>query len=158
MNEIVNPRTGQRMAFVEHTPELLRIDTHNPPSDEHEPEHVHPRQESRCRMVAGTLHWRIAGAERAIGPGEEVVISAGVPHRFWNEGPDEAHALQEFRPALRTREFFEWYFEHGDLPLLQVAVTAPRFADEIRLTRPPWPVQRAVFAALRPLARARGYS
>jgi hypothetical protein len=33
----------------------------------------------------------------------------------------------------------------------------PRFGDEIRTVRPPWPVLRAVAMILKPLARARGY-
>jgi len=41
--------------------------------------------------------------------------------------------------------------------LLQLAVMIPVFADEIRTTRPPWPVQRAAAAVLAPVARRRGY-
>jgi hypothetical protein len=110
--------------------------------------------------------WRIAGEARVVGPGEEVVVPAGVPHRFWNEGSDEAHAIQEFRPALQTRAFFEWFFglaRNGRLRadgvphLFDLAVGVRRFGDVIRLMRPPWAVQRAVFGLLRPVARAAGY-
>ncbi len=41
--------------------------------------------------------------------------------------------------------------------LLQLAVMVPHFGDEIRLTSPPWAVQRALFAVLTPIGRALGY-
>lgn len=45
-DEIVNPRTGQRMVFLktgtETGGELLQIDSYNPPNAPLEPEHVHP--------------------------------------------------------------------------------------------------------------------
>ena len=74
--------------------------------------------------------------------------------------------MQFFRPALNIAAFFETYFElarrgelteGGDIPLLQVAAMVPEFRDEIRLTRPPWPVVRAMGTVLGPVARWRGY-
>jgi hypothetical protein len=84
-----------------------------------------------------------------------------------NDANEDAVAIQEIRPALRTAEFFEHWFElarRGELDergipsLLRLAVLAPAFADEIRLASPPWPMQRAAFALLTPLARLRGYA
>ena len=51
--EIRNPRTGQRMTFVELRPELLRIDSVNPPTEEREPLHVHPEQRSGAEVLVG---------------------------------------------------------------------------------------------------------
>jgi len=45
----------------------------------------------------------------------------------------------------------------GAPSLLQTAVMVPEFGDVIRLTRPPWPVVRAICAVLRPIALRRGY-
>ena len=70
------------------------------------------------------------------------------------------------RPAMKTEEFFEsiWGLardgktnEKGVPNLLQVAVIASEYADEIRLASPPWPVQRVLFAALAPVGRLLGY-
>ena len=41
--------------------------------------------------------------------------------------------------------------------LLQVAVEMPLVSDHVRLTSPPWRVQRGVLAALRTVARLLGY-
>ena len=163
---IHNPRTGQRMTFRANGPDLLEIDTVNPPTKVPEPEHVHPLQESGARVVSGLLEFEIAGVRRRVGPGETIEIPAGTPHRFWNDGDEDAIATQWFRPALKTRSFFSTFFalardgklkDNGMPTLLQVAVLIPVYADEIRPTRPPWPVQRAVAAVLGPIACRRGY-
>lgn len=99
-------------------------------------------------MIEGRLTFVVAGDEHTV---------HGHP----------AVALQEFRPALRIAEFFEEYFalanrgqldDRGMPSLLRLVVLTPAFSDEIRAVSPPWPVQRAVFAVLAPIARARGYS
>lgn len=167
--EIHNPRTGQRMRFLltaaDTEGQLLRIETTNPPTETGEPMHVHPHQETRARVVSGTLRFTVDGAERVLEAGDEIVIPAGVPHRFVNDGDEDAVAIQEARPALRLAEFFETYFElaeRGELhddgtpSLLSFARFGPAFADEIRVTQPPWAIQRLLFAVLGPIARRRG--
>jgi quercetin dioxygenase-like cupin family protein len=166
---IENPRTGQRMVFqqtgAETNGELLRIECFNPATGVDEPEHCHPLQESRTEVITGTLRFRVNGQTEEVGPGEHHTIPAGVPHSFGNHGDEDAHWIAEFRPALRTDALFESLFdlgtrdelnEHGMPSLLQLSVSAPAFSREIRVTRPPWPVQRAVFALLAPIARRRG--
>lgn len=167
--EIHNRRTGQRMRFVQTAADtdgaLLQIETVNPPSDVPEPEHVHPRQESRASVLSGTLCFLIDGVERRLAAGDSITIPAGTPHHFVNDGEDEAVAIQEFRPALRTQEMFVTLFdlaargevnERGMPSLLTLAQVGPRFADEIRVASPPWAVQRLAFALLAPIARLRG--
>ena len=163
---IHNPRTGQRMVFVTEEPDLLEIETVNPPTGEPDPEHVHPRQDSGARVTAGVLVFEVDGVQRRVQPGASIEIPANTPHRFWNDGDEDAHAIQWFRPALKTRTFFETLFalardgkldESGMPSLLQIAVMIPEFSDEIRPTRPPWPVQRAAAVVLGPVARLRGY-
>ena len=169
--QIFNPRTGQSMRFVQTAIDtdgaLLRIESVNPPTAVAEPAHVHPLQESRAEVIAGTLRFVVDGEERRLGPGEAITIPAGTPHYFVNDGEEDAVSIQEFRPALRTADFFKALFElaergeldeHGVPSLLRLAVLAPAFAQEIRVVSPPWPVQRLVFAALAPIARLRGYA
>jgi quercetin dioxygenase-like cupin family protein len=166
---IENPRTGQRMTFLQTGAdtggELLRIECFNPATGVDEPEHCHPLQESRAEVISGTLRFRVRGEIEEVGPGERHTIAAGMPHSFGNYGPEEAHWIAEFRPALRTDAFFDALFdlaargqlnERGMPSLLQLAVSVPAFAQEIRVTRPPWQVQRALFALLAPIARRRG--
>jgi quercetin dioxygenase-like cupin family protein len=166
---IENPRTGQRMVFLrtgaETGGELLSIECFNPATGVDEPEHSHPHQESRAEVISGTLRFRVAGKVQEVRAGESHTIPAGVRHSFGNYGEEEAHWIAEFRPALRTDAFFESLFdlaardqldEHGMPSLLQLAVSVPAFSREIRVSRPPWPVQKALFAVLGPVARLRG--
>ena len=166
VDEIHNPRTGQRMRFLPVENDVLRIETVNPPAGEAEPVHVHPRQESSVELVSGSLRFVVDGSEHRLGPGDALTIPAGVPHNFVNDGDVDAVAIQAFSPALRTEAFFRVWFdlsrrgeigESGMPSLLRLAVLAPEFGDEIRVARPPWFVQRTVFALLAPVARLRGY-
>ena len=93
-------------------------------------------------------------------------IPAGTRHRFWNAGPDEAHYVQEFRPALSTRGFFELLFqspanegrldEKGMPSLMDVPALFDASAEVIRPTSPPWLVLRLTAALVRPFAAIRG--
>jgi mannose-6-phosphate isomerase-like protein (cupin superfamily) len=164
--EISNPRTGQRMTFLEVREALLLIDTINPVTDEREPLHVHPRQESGAELISGSLVFEVDGVQRKLAPGDSISIPANAPHRFWNDGDEDAHAIQHFRPALATADFFETIFAlaandeldaRGMPRPLQLAVMVPEFENEIRPLSPPWPVLRTAAVILGPLARARGY-
>jgi quercetin dioxygenase-like cupin family protein len=164
---IANGRTGQTMTFVEMTEEVLRVESVNPAGvGEREPLHTHPRQESGAEVSRGELVFEVDGERRAVGPGESIAIPAGAVHRFWNEGDEDAHSTQTFRPALETAAFFELLFHlanedeldaKGMPKLLQLAVMVPEFGEEIRPVSPPWPVLRVLTAVLGPIARARGY-
>ena len=165
--QISNPRTGQRMTFVEFRDELLRIDSVNPPTAEREPVHVHPKQESGAEILSGSLVFEVAGQQRRLGAGETISVAPNTPHRFWNDATEDAHSIQFFRPALDIASFFETLFalaqqgmldDKGMPRPLQLAVMVPEFGAEIRPVSPPWPLLRALTAVLAPIARARGYS
>ena len=111
-DQIVNPRTGQRMKFLktgqDTNNELLQIECFSPPGGVKEPEHIHPFQDSRTEILSGSLLFMVTGKERRVnaGAGEVISIPRNVPHFFWNGSDQEAHYIQEFRPALRSEESF----------------------------------------------------
>src|SRR4051794_8993018 len=146
--EIVNPRTGQRLTFVEIRPDILRMDSMNPPGAKREPVHVHPRQESGAEVYEGSLVFEVAGEQRRLSAGETITIPAGTPHQFWNDGPGDARSLQYFRPALASAAFFETLFALGQRRELdprgmrrppQRPGPVPGCRDEIPAPRPPRP-------------------
>jgi len=164
--QIHNPRTGQRMTFVELTDDVLRIDTVNPPTTEHEPLHVHPKQVSGTEVLSGSLVFEIRGERRRVAAGERVEVPPNTPHRFYNDGDTDARHIQFFRPALDIASLFETAFaleQQGKVGAdgmpapLQLAVMVPEFGDELRPVSPPWPLLRALSAILAPIARRRGY-
>lgn len=167
--EILNPRTGQRILFLQTAGntggELLRTENFHPAHSPPEPEHVHPFQESRCEVISGSLRFHIAGVERLVSAGEAVDIPRNVPHYFWNDSDYEAHAFQEFRPALKIEDFFDTYFalaragklnEKGLPNPLHMAVLMREYDLVIRATQPPRWVQRLLMM-LSPLGRLLGY-
>lgn len=131
------------------------------------PLHVHPRQEEHFKAVSGTLGVQIGDERRSLGEGEEATVPPGVPHRWWNDGDEEAHVSVELRPALNTEIFFETLYglardgktDKNGLPnLLQQAVTLNGInGGEIYLAWPPVPVQKILLAILAPMGRLLGY-
>lgn len=170
-SEIVNPRTGQRTIFLQTAQDtngaLLQMETFHPAHGPAEPEHIHPLQESRCELLSGTLHFSINGVKQTVKPGEGVTIPAGAPHYFWNDGEVEAHAIQEFRPALNIKDFFVSYFalardgklNEAGLPksVLHLAVLMKTYDDVMRVTKPSRALQQLVMWTLAPLGKLAGY-
>ena len=112
---VENGATGERVTFVSITPELLVMDDVWPRPGHRAIEHVHPEMEERWEVVEGRAAFRIAGAERELGPGESVVAPPGAPHLAWNPADGPVRLRIEMRPALRWAEFTERLFR-GDPP------------------------------------------
>ncbi len=126
------------------------------------PEMVHPLQDESFEVLSGSLDFRIGGQERRFKAGENLLIPKGTPHNWWNASNEEAHALVELRPALRSEELFANLYglfnEKGAVPnLLQMAVLINEHFDEGHLTRPPLLVQKVMFGVLAPVGRLLGY-
>ena len=165
-----NPASGQRISFRRTSGDtdgaLLEVESvYTKPSPSGPPGHYHPAQEEIFRVLAGELHAVIGGRSRTLKVGETLVIPEGARHEMWAEEAG-VHVNWQTRPAFRTEAFFETVFglaaegkvnEKGVPNLLQSAVIAQAFADEFRLARPPWPIQRLLFAVLAPLGRLLGY-
>ena len=168
---IENKVTGETMRFVltgrETAGELLRIEMAVRPGGFVPAEHVHPHQEERFQITSGRITLRIGGQERLYTAGDDIAVPAGTPHVWWNSGADELRVMLEFRPAGRFDEFITTFFAMAaagrmnarGLPRdpLQMGVTLAEYRDAIRAVRPPWAVQRALFALLAPLGRLLGY-
>ena len=163
--------TGQRMTFGRTASDtggkLLQTESSIRAGTSLETLHVHPGQEERFTVLAGTMRFIVGGQERMAQAGQEVVVPAGTPHTFGSAGPDEARYRAEDRPALQSEGFFETYFglaqdgkinPRTGLPhLLQLAVVLHYYRHEIVLARPPRVVQRVLFGLLAPIGRLLGY-
>lgn len=169
-DEISNPRTGQRMKFLQTSAdtngELLQIDCYNSPEAVKEPEHIHPFQENRFAILSGALMFSINGQVSQANAGEIIAIPAKAPHFFWNGSGQAVHYIQEFRPALRSEFFFETLFnlaregklnQRGTANPLLMAVVIPMYWNEIRVTNPPEVVQKLLFGVLNPISKLLGY-
>jgi mannose-6-phosphate isomerase-like protein (cupin superfamily) len=165
---IDNPVTGYAMTFLEAGAECFRFSEVARPGAPGPALHVHPFQEERFEVIHGTVAFTRGGRQVVCGPREGLAVPAGVPHTFHNAGDDEAEFLGEYRPGMpeTTRRFHEVYFAlaragltdaKGMPSLWQIAVEMPLVSDHVRLASPPWPIQRAGLALVRPVARLLGY-
>jgi quercetin dioxygenase-like cupin family protein len=127
--------------------ELLQFDFFLQPRHVIALEHLHPRQEERFQVISGTVRGRMEGKDQQATQGQLVVTPPGMPHVWWNEGPEEAHLLVEFRPALQTENFLAGVFalarrgqadKHGLPGLLQLALLAETFPDTMYPSSPPF--------------------
>jgi quercetin dioxygenase-like cupin family protein len=126
--------------------EILRLEFFLAPGRVIAEEHFHPVQRERFEVVSGRVAGRVQGVAAVTGAGESSEIEPGVRHCWWNAGREEAHLVVEFRPALRTEDFFEEVFalaregrtdEHGVPRFLDKAVLARKYRDEFRPARVP---------------------
>lgn len=168
---IENPVTGERFSIVQSAQEtngaVLQMDFFMRPYGFVAAEHIHPYQEERFKILAGTLHFHVAGRTQVLEAGQALVVPAGTPHKWWNAGAIEGHVLIEFRPAMQTQFFFETLFglardgktdQHGRPNLFQIAVLAPAYRNEMQPAA--W-LDKLLFKmllpVLAPLGRRLGY-
>jgi quercetin dioxygenase-like cupin family protein len=129
-------------------------------------EHIHPSQEERFSIVSGEAHFTLAGEETTAGPGETIVVPAGVRHSEGNLGSLDVEGVIELRPALRTKEFHEavagLVADRRTTPRgapknpLQLGATFWHFRRESRVTSPPIWVQNLMLPPLWTLAKVFG--
>jgi quercetin dioxygenase-like cupin family protein len=111
---IVNPQNRERVTFLrtgfDTDGELLQMESRMEPGGFVGAEHIHPRQESRFLVLDGRPSFKVDGRAFTLEPGDTLVVPRDVPHKFWNDTEGEIRMIIEFRPALRTQEFFEVFF------------------------------------------------
>jgi quercetin dioxygenase-like cupin family protein len=171
---IENPLSGERMTFLKTTADTngqsLEFEFIAPPGWS-VPEHIHPHQQERTEMISGVLSGRVAGEEIELVEGEIRVVPSGVVHAWRNPSDEEAARFSvEFSPALKMEIGFEtaWGLARdgkatkAGVPKnpLQLVVLASEHKEEVYLTSPPIPVQKALLAILdllAPVGRLLGY-
>jgi mannose-6-phosphate isomerase-like protein (cupin superfamily) len=74
--------------------------------------HFHPSQDEHFEVLEGRIHAVIGGEERFYDTGAEFDVPAGVAHQMAAVGPTVVR--WQVRPALRTAEFFERFYDALD--------------------------------------------
>jgi quercetin dioxygenase-like cupin family protein len=129
-------------------------------------EHRHPGLVERLTVLEGELTVKLDGQVSVLRPAETVVIEPGVWHDWWNDSGYKTWVSVQITPGDRFAHMIETLYGlarlgHTDakgMPnLLQLALTAREFSDVIVFRSPPAAIQRALFGALTPVARWRGY-
>ena len=166
-----NPSLGAQVTFLETSEttngDLLRVEVVLPPHFSM-PEHVHPRQEERHEVLAGTLRACVGGQERDYKAGQRVVGPPGVPHAWSNPSDRETLRLRsEHRPVLHMELMLEAGFaiardwaadKKGALKhLLRGAVLLGEIKDDFYFTSLKLRALMGLVVALAPLGRLLGY-
>jgi quercetin dioxygenase-like cupin family protein len=129
-------------------------------------EHLHPALVERFTVLEGELTLKLGGETTILHEGETAVVEAGVWHDWWNASDRDARARVEITPGERFAHMIETLYglarlghtnAKGMPHPLQLALFGREFSDVIVFRSPPQAVQRAVFGALGPIARWRGY-
>ena len=129
-------------------------------------EHLHPGLIERFTVLEGLLTVRLDGKTSKLHEGETAEIRAGQWHDWWNAEDHDARVIVEVEPGARFAHMLETLFglaemghvdEKGMPNLLQMALIGREFSDTVQFRSPPPAVQRALFAAIAPLAHALGY-
>ena len=129
-------------------------------------EHRHPALVERFTVLEGELTLKLDGETGILSEGETAVVEAGAWHDWWNAGDRDARARVEITPGERFAHMIETLFglarlghtnAKGMPSPLQLALTGQEFSDVIVFRSPPPAAQRAIFGALSPIARRRGY-
>ncbi|HEX8085502.1 MAG TPA: cupin domain-containing protein [Solirubrobacteraceae bacterium] len=95
--KIPGEMTGGAFSIVEHPIDPGRLI----------PPHIHYREDELTYVVSGRVGVRIGDRDYLAGPGSYVFKPRGVPHTFWNPGPEPAHMLELITPAGFERFFAE---------------------------------------------------
>ncbi len=119
--------------------------------------HTHPSQEVTFHIMSGTLRVVMGGEEKRFGPGERVLIPAGVEHQWDNPSQSITRGVFRIRPAgmadfvfAQTDRAFD-----GDAGAMSVGLqTVILIGTHGRHTA--WPI-RAIRFLVSPTARLFGY-
>jgi mannose-6-phosphate isomerase-like protein (cupin superfamily) len=65
------------------------------------PLHVHPRQQQRVEVLAGSAGVQEGRRRSVVGPGTRLAFPPRTPHRIWNAGDEPLQLVVEITPALR---------------------------------------------------------
>jgi len=129
-------------------------------------EHGHPALVEQFTVLEGELTMKRDGRTSIRHSGETAVIKPNVWHDWWNASGRDARVRVEITPGERFVHMIETFYGlarlgHTDgkgMPYpLQLALSARAFSDVIVFHSPLLVLQRAIFGALAPIARWRGY-
>ena len=113
-NPLVHPVTGERLVFhrraADTDGEVLEFVLRMAPGGFIATPHVHPHAEERFEIGGAPVMIQVGRTKRLYHPGEVAVVSAGVPHNWWNPSDAESATLIQLRPALDMETLFETMF------------------------------------------------
>ncbi|WP_395666877.1 hypothetical protein [Methylocella sp.] len=120
-------------------------------------------------VTEGALSVVVGRSGRTLLAGERIAIPPRAAYAYGNGHDDETRLKLRYRPARQYLRFLlnralgaaahpEWHDARGEPRLLLRALTHQAYPGYFYTTQAPIFLQKALFAALAPLARLKGYS
>lgn len=138
------------------------------------PPHLHPTYSETFEIRSGHARYKVGGKEDTAGPGDRVVMPAGIPHVHpWSDSAEELHVRQtaianpaDLRGLTASLQGAITIFglagagkvnRKGIPGLLQIAVIIRETMPATYLAGAPIPVQRILLSILAAVGRMAGY-
>jgi len=71
------------------------------------PPHTHSREDEFSYVLEGTVGVKLGDEEFLVTKGSYIVKPRGIPHSFWNPGPEPARLLEIIAPAGFEHHFIQ---------------------------------------------------
>jgi quercetin dioxygenase-like cupin family protein len=170
-NQVIENKTiGDKVKFLvtgeDSKGELLRAELWVKPSGEGPPLHYHPVQTETFNIIKGEMNLICNGKEMVLKAGESFTVPPNTPHKFWNGSSEEAIAIVDLLPALKTEFFIETIYaldmkgktnKKGLPNMLQFSALLNEFYGEIFVVGPPIPAQKFMAKIVGSFAKLIGY-
>ena len=168
--EISNPQSGQDIKFIltskETNGSLLEMESTYRAHSKEPFAHYHPFQSEYFVVLQGELSIRIDNELKILKHGDHIYIPPNTPHTMWNNSNEKTVVTWKVCPALDTEYLLETSCglakdhktkSNGMPGILQIAVMMKSFSRVFRLAKPPYVLQKILFALITPLAVRLGY-
>jgi mannose-6-phosphate isomerase-like protein (cupin superfamily) len=122
--------------------------------------HIHPVQEERFEIVAGSARFLIGDREVVLTAGQTGIVPPNTIHTWMALGGQPVRVRAEFRPALETAELFYRLYgplDRGEINLLQAAVIQSEYRGTVWPADPHPVMWKMLFKILAPIGRLLGY-
>ena len=164
-----NHKTGQQIEFIttakDSNGKLLEMVTTYKPYSTPPIAHYHPVQHEYFTVLQGELTVQLKNDTLVLKKGDSIDIPANTIHNMWNNSAATTVVSWKVVPAMQTEYFLETAIglvednktnDKGVPGILQFALMAGRYSNELRLAKPSYIIQKILFGILRPIALIAG--
>jgi mannose-6-phosphate isomerase-like protein (cupin superfamily) len=161
---------GERLQIVqtgqETNGQMLSMDTVREPFKDpdfrlrREDGHVHPLQEERFEIIAGSARFLIGDREVVLRAGQTAVVPPNTVHHWMALDGEPVRVKAEYRPALETGELFHRVYgplERGEINLLHAMVIQTEYEGAVWPASPSPLIWKIMAKILAPIGRLLGY-
>jgi len=167
---ITNSKTGQSYHFLQTAKStngsLLEMESVYDAYSKQPPMHYHPYQEEYFKILKGEITVKLGSVPKYLKQGDELYIPPNTNHAIWNTTDQPAVINWKVIPALESEYLLETITglanddktnARSKPAFLQLVLTANKFSDEFRQSRPAFFIQKILFTILTPFAYLAGY-